>query len=196
MGLFTVIKAINSTSQLVDDLVSNEQVKSALFDASVKGLNKIGSLFDKDGDGVLNKNETISLIEYSEIIASVLGHAALADGIVNEHEEDEAWNVLQKACFEPGGILSNDILKNGSITKKEVKKSLTERFNNPISLKKIAKYSIEKDIEDEIYEMACIIVSADKTIHEDEIEFLCEFSKVLEMSKFDIKRINKKYLKD
>ena len=195
MGLFSTLSAINSAAKLVDDLASNEQVKSALFDVSVKGLNKIGSFFDTDGDGDFDKDDLKNLIEYAEMIASVLGQSALADGVVNEEEEDEAWDVLQKACFDNGGILTTEILETGNIKKKDVKKQLTEKFNNPNSLKKISKYSIHKDLEEDFYEMACIIVAADEEINDDEKEFLTEFAIALELSKFDVKRINKKYLK-
>lgn len=194
MGLFSAIKAINATANLVNDLASNEQVKSALFDTSVKGLKKLGSFFDTDDDGDFDINDLNYLLEYAEMIASILGNAALADGIVNEEEEEEAWAVLQRACFEDGGILTNDILETGNLKKKDIKTQLTEKFNSPFGLKKISRYAIEKELEEDFYEMACIVVSADKIINDDEKDFLKEFSESLEMSKFDTKRINKKYL--
>lgn len=191
MGQFS---AINSVTKLVDELASNEQVKSALFDVSVKVLNKIGSYLDTDGGGDLDRDDLTTLLEYADIIASILGNAAMADGIFNEEEEDEAWDVLHRACFENGGILTNDILERGNLKNKDVKKKLTEKFNKAIGIKKIARYAVEKELEEDFYEMACIIVSADNTINEDEKEFLLEFSRLLEMSRYDLKRINKKYL--
>jgi len=130
------------------------------------------------------------------MIASVLGQSALADGVVNEEEEDEAWEVLQKACFDDGGILTTEILEFGGIKKKDIKKQLTSKFNKPNNLKKIAKYAIEKELEEDFYEMACIIISSDNEINEDEKEFIAEFAKILELSRFDVKRLNKTYLKE
>lgn len=195
MGLFSTLSAINATADLVTDLATNEKVKNALYDVTAKGLGKIGTVFDTDQDGDFDNDDKTNLLQYAEMIASVLGQAAMADGVVNAEEEDEAWEVLQRACFDNGGILTSDILEIGNIRKKDVKKQLTSKFNKPNSLRKIAKYAIEKELEEDFYEMACIIISSDNEINEDEKEFIVEFAEVLELSRFDVKRINKIYIK-
>ena len=64
-----------------------------------------------------------------------------------------------------------------------------------LPLKKISKYAIENQIEEEYYEYACIIISSDGTIVQDEKDFLEEFSKLLELSNIDKKMIEKKCLR-
>ncbi|MBM3436779.1 MAG: TerB family tellurite resistance protein [Bacteroidetes bacterium] len=198
MGLFSTLSAINSsataitsTAKLVNELATNERVKAALFEVSVKGLKKMGSLFDTDGDGDFDETDLANLVEYAEMISSVLGHAAIADDVINEEEEDKAWDLIQKACFDHGGIFPPKIFDMGKLKKKEIKNQLLAKFNKPSSFKKIVHYAEEKGLDEDFYEMACTIVSADKVIKEAEQEFLSEFADSLGLSKFDVKRINK-----
>jgi uncharacterized membrane protein YebE (DUF533 family) len=198
MGLFSTLSAINSsavaiasTAKLVNEFATNERVKTALFEVSVKGLQKMGSFFDTDGDGDFDESDLANLVEYAEMISSVLGHAAIADDVVNEAEEEKAWDLIQKSCFDDGGIFPVKVFEMGKLKKKEIKTQLLNKFNKPNNLKKIVKYAEEKGLEEDFYEMACTIVSADKIIKDAEQEFLLEFADSLELSKFDVKRINK-----
>jgi|GEM_PF-4951955 len=192
MGLFTLITA----TKVADELLSNKQLRSDLFNISVKGLSEIAKLIDTDDDGDFDEEDVNNLLEYSFIIASILGQAAHADGVVQELEEEAAWEVLHEACFEDEGIFTEDVLSVITITKKEIKNALIEKFQEPYGIKKIAKYGIENEVEEILYELACVIVGADEKILADEREFLNEFGSRMELSKFDVKRIEKSCFKD
>jgi len=188
MGLF----AIATVAQAI---VTNKQFQSALISVSSQGINKLVSLFDSNGDGSFNEDEFNNLLEYANMIASILGHAAIVDGIVQEKEREVASNLLEHTCFDVGGIFNVETLKIGKFNKDELKKQLIGMFYNPYPLKKIAKYAIEKELEDNFYEFSCIIVSADEEIRLEERDFLDELKNVLGLSKFDVVRIENKILK-
>lgn len=191
MGLFALVKV----AEIAIDIASNKEVQEALTGLTVKGLKKLEGYIDTDGDGDFDETDLKNLIEYAEMISSVLGQSALADGIVNEEEEDEAWSIIEKFCFGKTGLFTEKIMQLGNLKKKDIKKQLIEKFDNPYNLKKISKFAELKDLEEDFYEMACIIINADKKILEAEKEFLNKFASKLDISKFDVKRINNLHLK-
>ena len=148
---------------------------------------------DTDGDGDVDKDDVENLIERCEMFASIMGQVAQADDEVSDEEEEQAWAILNKTCFSKA--LNEDMLKLANLKKKQVKKRLIAKFEEPYSFKKVSKYALKNDLEEKFYELACIIVIADGVIDEEEREFLDEFAKKLDLAKFDKKSIEKKYLK-
>ncbi len=199
MGLFSAISAVNELAKnvsAVNELAKSEEVRSAISNVANQGFNKLNSLFDsKDDEDNSDSSHFSDILEYTGMVASVLGQAALADGVVNEEEEDEAWELLEEVCFGDEGVFTTELLESEGVRKKDIKKELTKKFNKPNSLKKIAKYAIDTETEEDFYEMGCLIVASDNDINEEEKEFIAEFAEILELSRFDVKRLNKKHLK-
>lgn len=187
MGIFTIIA-------VASELISNDELRSNITTAGTKGFNAVAKLFDTDGDGDFDEDEVNNLLEYVYMVSSILGQSAQADGIIQEEEEEIAWELLNDICFEEDGIFTEDILEIGNIKKKKLKKKLIKKFQEPYSIKKIAKYGVEKEIEEVFYRLACLIVGADEKIENEERELLDELGSRLDLPKFDMKRIEKENL--
>jgi len=166
-------------------------IAKGIYDLANEILEETDIDTDKDGD--VDTQDIENLIERGEMFASILGLVSQVDDEVSEVEEEQAWDLLEKICFST--ILTDKVLEVAQIKKKDVKKRIMQKFADPSSSKKIAKYAIEKELEEKFYELSCLITVADNKITEEEREFLDEFGKALELSKFDIKGIERKYLK-
>ncbi len=154
-------------------------------------INKIGSA-DADGDGDVDEQDAAILFEYSKFMVSLWGHAAMADGKLEESELDAVSELMDAVVFE--NILTEDILELLGEKKKSIKKKLSEFFDSPMSMKKIAAFAEEFEVEEEFYEQACSICSSDGDLGSDEREFLDELSERLDLSKFDKRNIERKYI--
>ncbi|MBP7509035.1 MAG: TerB family tellurite resistance protein [Prolixibacteraceae bacterium] len=173
--------------------LSNEEIRNSLIDIGKKGLTKINTILDADGDGDVDEADIEILKNYAYNLSSILGHAAIADENIADIEEEKAFELIEKLIFSEKGILPQESISLLKINKKDLKKSIENHFKSPLPLKKVSKYAIENQIEEEYYEYACTIVSSDTTIAQDEKNFLEEFSRLLELSNIDKKMIEKKY---
>ncbi len=147
---------------------------------------------DMDDDGDVDNDDVELIIQRCEMSASVMGLVAQVDGEVAEEEEDQAWEFLNNTCLK---TLTKDLLKQANISKKEIKKRLMKKFTEPYSFKQIARYAEANDMEENFYELACIMVMADGVVDDEEKEFLDDFAKKMDLIRYDKKRIERKYLK-
>lgn len=173
--------------------LSDQEIRNSLIDIGKKGLTKINTMLDTDRDGDIDNDDLENIKNYVYNLSSILGHAALADEKIEDVEEEKAFELIEKLIFSENGILPQESISSLNINKKDLKKSIENHFKSPLPLKKVSKYAIENQIEEEYYEYACTIVSSDTTIAQDEKNFLEEFSRLLELSNIDKKMIEKKY---
>jgi len=159
-----------------------------------KVIDIASELLDTDNDGDFDANDVENLIVRGEMYASILGLVSQVDDDESEIEEEQAMDILDEICFSK--ILTDEILSVAELKKKDVKKRIVKKFGDPYSLKKIAKYAVENEMEEKFYELACLMTMADNKIDKEERELLDEFGKTLDLSKFDIKSLERKYLKE
>ena len=176
-------------------VLSDQELREKLISVGKKGVISLGKYLDTDNDGDIDGKDIEHILLYIEILSSLLGHAAQADGIIHEDEEDKFYNLMNELVFSDEGVLPEIVLKEAQIKKKTIKKLIADKFENPLSLKKIAKYSEENETEEIFYEYACSVVDADKEVNEDELTFLDEFAGCLDITSSDKKRIERKFLK-
>lgn len=148
---------------------------------------------DTDKDGDVDSTDIENILTRGEMFASVLGQVSQVDDDVAESEEDQAWEILDSVIFSK--LLTDEVLTKANIKKKDAKKRVMKKFEEPDSLRRLSKYAIENELEEKFYEIACVMTMADGVIADEEREFLDELGKSLDLSKFDIKAIEKKYLK-
>ncbi len=176
-------------------ILSNEKVKEGISLGVDMGIKKLYNYLDKDGDGDVDQDDVNLISEYANMLVSIWGQAAAADGVTEECEEEAVCGLIGDVIFggnEP--VFHLDLLQKFGIKKKELKKSLWEKFENPEPLNLIAKYAEDKELEDIFYSQACAVIYCDKEVNDKERQFLDEFAKALELLNIDKKRIEKEYI--
>ncbi|MGB5745862.1 MAG: hypothetical protein WBM69_02695 [Desulfobacterales bacterium] len=176
-------------------ILSNEKVKEGISLGVNMGIEKLHSYFDKDGDGDVDQDDLNLISEYAHMLVSTWGQAAMADGVTEECEEESVCGLIGDIIF--GGndpVFHPDLLQKFGIKKKELKKSLWTKFEDPEPLNLIAKYAEDKELEEIFYSQACAVIYCDKEVNAKEREFLDKFAKSLDLLNIDIRRIEKEYL--
>lgn len=176
-------------------ILSNEKVKEGISLGVDMGIKKLQNYLDKDGDGDVDQDDLNLISEYANMLVSTWGHAAMADGLMEESEEEAVCELIGDIIF--GGdapVFHPDLLQKFGIKKKELKKLFWEKFENPEPLNLIAKYAEDKELEDIFYSQACAVIYCDKEVNVKEREFLDKFAKSLDLLNIDIKRIEKEYM--
>ena len=110
---------------------------------------------------------------------------------------EAVYDLIEEVFFgADDSIFDKAFLEKFGIRKKELKKKLWEKFENPETLKKIAKYAEENELEEVFYEQACAVIFCDNELHPEERRFLDAFAQMLDLLKFDKQRIETAYLKE
>ena len=172
--------------ELLGEILDDDEVKDSLK----KGAKDFfGTLMDQDGDGDVDGDDAAVLMDQSKYLVSVWGHAALADGSLEDEEMEAVSNLMDNVIFED--FLTTEALELLEISKKKAKKILFEQFENPMSIKKLSRYADEAECEEIFYDHACAIIASDDKIGPDEREFLDMFAEALDLNKFDRKKIER-----
>jgi uncharacterized membrane protein YebE (DUF533 family) len=175
-------------------ILSNEKVREGISLGVNKGIEKLNSYLDVDGDGDVDKDDLNLISEYANMLVSIWGQATMADGVAEESEEEAVSELIEDMFFgsdEP--LFDKNLLEEFGKKKKELKKSFWEKYKNPESLSTIAEYTEEKELEEIFYRQACAVIYCDKKVNEKERQFLDKFAKSLDLLNIDIKRIEKDY---
>jgi len=157
-----------------------------------KGINALGGT-DMDGDNDFDADDAEIIFHQAKMFISVWGHAALSSGEINKEEEEAVAKLLENLVFED--MLTDETIELLGKRKKVIKKELINFFEKPLSLKKIAKYAEEAELEEVFYGHACLICESDDLIEDDERAFLDYFAELLDINKFDKKNIERQSFK-
>ncbi|MCD8402678.1 tellurite resistance TerB family protein [Tenacibaculum finnmarkense] len=189
MELLSILKVVKKAVDLSIEKITLKyigEVKELRRDTKGGGLG-----FDRDGDMDFNV-----AFEYSNIYSSIIGHIAHVDNDeIQGDEMDAASKIINNNIFSEDGILRNNIIMTSDLSKKKIRKDVYGKIETPYSLKKIAKYAINREKEEIFYQVAYTIATADRAVSKNEIGFLKDFAKQLKLSKFDIKNIEKQLAK-
>lgn len=189
----------NKLKEAANIVWSNEELRNQVFELAIGGLQRLNAFIKKpnsekaDTENVFSNNNIEESLKYAEMFASILGQTAFSDNDFSEKEEDAAIDLINKCFFDKENTVTKTNLSNTGSKKKEIKAKIFDRLKNPHSIKKISNYTIENELEEDFYELACIIVTSDNTLNNEEKDFLNHFAERLKLSKYDIKPINNKY---
>jgi len=176
-------------------ILSNEKVKEGISLGVNMGIKKLHNYLDMDGDGDVDQDDLSIITEYANMLVSIWGQAAMADGVTEECEEEAVCELIEDIIF--GGnapVFHPELLQKFGLKKKELKKTLWEKFENPESLNLIAKYADDNELEDILYSQACAVIYCDKIVNDKERGFLDKFAQSLDLLNIDKRRIEKEYL--
>ncbi len=188
---------IDALAKVGGEILTNEKVMAEISVGVTKGIRKLNNLFDMDGDGDVDQDDLNLMREYADMLVSIWGQAAMADGVTAECEEEAVYDLIEDIFFganEP--LFDKALLEDFGIKKKELKKSLWEKFESPETLKKIAKYAEDNELEDIFYKQACAVIFCDNEVNSEERQFLDAFAQMLDLLKFDKRRLENEYRKE
>jgi hypothetical protein len=174
MGLFKILTAAKAIADFATD---ESTIKAA---NSIKSLGgEVSKKFrDTDGDGDFDMDDFNDLLEFSCMYSSIIGHVATVDNDeIKDEEMDAGIEIINNICFSDDGLLNDSVIEFSQSPKKKIRNIVYEKFSLPYSLKKVAKFAISKEKEEEFYSIAYNIVYADNDVSENEREFLDIFSK-------------------
>jgi hypothetical protein len=192
MGLLKILSA----AKAIADFATDESTINAANNIKSLGREVSGKFRDSDGDGDFDMDDFNWLLEFSFMYSSIIGHISTVDNDeIRDEEMDVAIEIINNVCFSDDGLLNEDVIEFSQLSKKKVRNEVYEKFSTPYSLKKISKFALTSEKEEEFYSIAYSIVMADDDISENEREFLDVFSKQLELSKYDVRSIEKQITK-
>lgn len=192
MGLLKILSA----AKAIADFATDESTIKATNNIKSFGQGISGKFRDVDKDGDFDKDDFNQLLEFSCMYSSIIGHISTVDNEeIKEEEMDVAMEIINNICFSEDGLLNESVIEFSELSKKKVRNNVFEKFTNPYSLKKIAKFAILKEKEEEFYSITYNIVCADQEISNNEREFLDILSNMLELTKYDVRTIEKQYNK-
>ena len=148
-------------------------------------------LDDQDGDGDVDEDDAQMVVDRAKIFVSLMAHAAMADGKIVDAEYKCISYLVEIISKE---WITQEVLDLLGKKRKNIKKEITDTFSTPVTLKKISKYGKENELEENLYITACDVCFSDEELHDDERELLDTLAELLELSKFDKRLIEKKYL--
>ncbi|WP_434035894.1 hypothetical protein [Formosa sp. 4Alg 33] len=192
MGLFKILTAAKAIADFATD---ENTIKAANNIKTLSG--EVSEKFrDINGDGGFDMDDFNWLLETSCMYSSIIGHISTVDSNeIREEEMDVAIEIINNICFSEDGLLNDEVVEFSQLSKKQIRNKVYDKFSTPYSLKKISKYAINIEKEEEFYSIAYSIVMADEEVSENEKEFLDIFSKELEFSKFDVRNIERQIKK-
>lgn len=192
MGLLKILSA----AKAIADFVTDESTIKAVNNIKSLGSEVSGKFRDSDGDGDFDMDDFNWLLEFSCMYSSIIGHISTVDNDeIRDEEMDVAIEIINNVCFSDDGLLNEAVIEFSQLPKKKVRNDVYEKFSTPYSLKKISKFAITSEKEEEFYSIAFSIVMADEEVSENEREFLDVFSKQLELTKYDVRSIEKQITK-
>lgn len=192
MGLLKILSA----AKAIADFATDESTIKAANNIKSLGSEVSGKFRDSDGDGDFDMDDFNWLLEFSCMYSSIIGHISTVDNDeIRDEEMDVAIEIINNVCFSDDGLLNEAVIEFSQLPKKKVRNDVYEKFSTPYSLKKISKFAITSEKEEEFYSIAFSIVMADEEVSENEREFLDVFSKQLELTKYDVRSIEKQITK-
>ncbi|MFD1015051.1 tellurite resistance TerB family protein [Winogradskyella rapida] len=188
MGLFKILTA----AKAIADFATDETTIKATNNIKALGQSVSGKFRDTDGDGDFDMDDFNFLLEFSCMYSSIIGHISTVDSEeIKDDEMDVAIEIINNICFSENGFLNDAVIEFSEIPKKQIRNMVYDKFSKPNSLKKIAKFATNTEKEEEFYSIACTIVMADGIETKNEREFLNVFANELELTKFDVRSIEK-----
>jgi hypothetical protein len=192
MGLLNILTA----AKAIADFATDESTIKAANNIKAFGGEISQTLRDTDGDGDFDIDDFNNLLEFSCMYSSIIGHVATLDSEdIRDEEMDAGAEIIENVCFSEDGLLNEAVMAFSQLSKKKIRNSVYNKFTKPYSLKKISKFAIATEKEEEFYSIACSIVFEDEKVTENEREFLDVLAKKLELSKYDVRSIEKQLIK-
>lgn len=191
MGLLKILTAAKAIADFATDETTIKAARNIkAFGGEISNVKR-----DTNGDGNFDMDDFETLLELSCMYSSLVGHISTVDGEDIKGEDMEAClEIINNICFAEDGLLNQAVIEFSQLPKKVIRNSVYDKFDKPYSVKKISKFAIDSEFEEEFYSFTCGVIMSDKKVTENEREFLDIFSKELELSKFDVRSIEKQII--
>lgn len=178
------------------EIASNEKARDGLAKFAKKGSNAIKNfLKDEDDLPELTQVDFDNIIEYTEMISSLLGQGAKVEKEPNLDKMKVIDEIIYELCFSEKGFMQEPLLKFLGSSNEEFERSIAAKIQNPSTIKKISKYVEKYELEDEFYGYLCRVMMADSLLTTEEQEYLDAVADSFEMNKYDRRSIELPYKK-
>lgn len=189
MALFTILS-------VAAEIPSNEKAMDGISKFTKKGFNAINNLLRDEDDLPLITNEDFeNLIEFTEMLASLLGHGAKIDDEENLKKMQIVNTIFNSLCFSENGYMQESLLTYMNSTVEDFSYLIASKIQEPYTVKKITRYVKASELEDEFYKYLCQVMLADDNISSAEQEYLDIIADSFEINRFDRKSIESSYKK-
>jgi hypothetical protein len=187
MALLTILS-------VATEIASNEKAMEGLSKFAKKGSNAVKN-FLKDEDDLpdLTDSDFQNIMEYTDMLSSLLGQGAKVDKEVNLGKMKVISEIVNELCFSEKGYMQEPLLKHIGSSIDEFEKSIASRIQNPSTIKKISKYVERYELEDEFYTYLCRVMMSDSIISDEEQEYLDVIADSFKINKFDKRSIESSY---
>lgn len=187
MALFTILA-------VASEIASNEKAMEGLSNFAKKGSNAIKNfLRDEDDLPELTDNDFQNIIEFTEMLSSLLGQGAKVDAEPNLDKLKVISEIVEELCFSETGYMQEPLLKYIGSSVEEFEGSIAAKIKNPSTIKKITKYVERYELEDDFYGYLCRVMMSDAVITNEEQEYLDAIADSFAMNKFDRRSIESSY---
>lgn len=187
MALFTILT-------LAAEIASNEKAMDGLSKFAKKGSNAIKDLLkDKDDLPELSDSDFQNIIEYTEMLASLLGQGAKLDEELNLSKMKVITDIFNELCFSEKGYMQEPLLIYIGSSIEEFERSIASYIQNPSTIKKIVRYVERYELEDEFYSYLCRVMMSDALTTNEEQEYLDVIAESFGINKFDKKSLESSF---
>ncbi|WP_434035896.1 hypothetical protein [Formosa sp. 4Alg 33] len=183
MALFTILT-------VASEIASNEKAMDGLSQFAKKGSNLITDfLRDEDDLPDISANDFQNIIEYIEMLSSLLGQGAKIEEEVNLSKMKVISDIINELCFSEAGITQEPFLNYINSSVEELESLIAYKIQNPSTIKKISRYVDKFELEEEFYGYLCRVMLSDSNLDNEEQEYLDIIAESFGINKFDKKSI-------
>jgi hypothetical protein len=176
------------------EIASNDKAIEGISKFAKKGSNFVKDLLRDENDlPELTENDFQNIIEYTDMLSSLLGQGAKVDEEINMSKIEVTSNIINELCFSQKGYIQEPLLNYINSSVEEFEKKIAYTFQNPSTIKKISRYVKNFELEDEFYDYLCRVMLSDKIMTNEEQEYLDIIADSFEINKFDRRAIESSY---
>lgn len=187
MALFTILT-------VAAEIASNEKAMDGLSKFAKQGSNAIKNfLKDKDDLPELTESDFQNIIEYTEMLSSLLGQGAKVDEELNLSKMKVISDIINELCFSEKGYMQEPLLKYIGSSIEEFERSVASSIQNPVTIKKIVRFVERHELEEEFYTYLCRVMMSDALITNEEQEYLDVIAESFGINKFDRRSLESSY---
>lgn len=187
MALLTILT-------VASEIASNEKAMEGLSKFAKTGSNFLKDLLKDENDlPELTDSDFNNIIEYTEMLSSLLGQGAKVDEEINLSKMEVISDIINELCFSEKGYMQEPLLKYINSSVEEFERSIASKIQNPSTIKKISRYVERFEIEDEFYGYLCRVMLSDKIMTNEEKEYLDVIADSFGINKFDRKAIESSF---
>lgn len=187
MALFTILT-------VASELASNKKAREGLSNFAKKSTKAVKD-FLKDVDDLpeLTDNDIQNIIDYTDMLSSLLGQGAKVDLEPNMEKMKVISEIFNELCFSANGYMQEPLLRYIGSSVEEFEQSIASKIQNPYTIKRISQYAERNELEDEFYSYLCRVMMCDSIISEEEKEYLDAIADSFGINKFDRKSIESSF---